>query len=102
MYIFISIIQTFLAGVFGWLIADIQYELKKSKAITETVTKSKSNFHMWKVWVVWGIYLSLFFTESYLTSTACLNKTYDTSKYEIVYGTDEMPTDSTMFKIIKK
>lgn len=102
MYIFIFILQTFFAGVFGWLIADIQHELKKSKVITETITKSKSNFHMWKVWVVWGIYLSLFFTESYLTSTAYLNKTYDTSKYEIVYDSTDADLDCTTFKIIKK
>ena len=98
MYVFIFIIQTVLAGVFGWFTPDIMNELERARSYTGL----KERFHPWKVMLLWCIYISALFTASYMGVQNTYKKTYDTSKYEIVYGTDEMPIDSTTFKIIKK
>jgi len=91
----IFIIQTILAGLFGWLLGELT-----AKCIAKEI-----DFKFWKALAIEVIFLFVLFSADYLGRKKIEDKVYNTREYaiEAVDTTfDADSTEVTSFKIVKK
>lgn len=96
LYCTLVIIQTLLAGVFGWFIGELAGKCNSGEI---------KKFKEWKAWVLELIFIGVIFIAAWMGEYRVNNKIYNTKEYEIETIDTTFDSDSTevtTYKIVKK